>query len=54
MYLGEVEKEKGIPLFQNNSWYNNESIDGSHHPNYEGYKHIAEFVYAEIKDKKLI
>ena len=51
MYLGEVEREKSIALFQNNSWYNDKSLDGSQHPNYEGYKHIAEFVYSEIKDK---
>jgi lysophospholipase L1-like esterase len=51
MYLGEMEKKIKKPLFQNNSWYNNDSIDGSQHPNLDGYKHIAEFVYDSIKDK---
>jgi lysophospholipase L1-like esterase len=50
-HLGEIEKREHIPLFQNNSWYTNELLDGSQHPNLNGYKQIGNYVYDQIKDK---
>ena len=50
-YLGEIELKINKPLFQNSSWYNNESKDGSQHPNLNGYRYIAKFIYDNIKDK---
>ena len=50
-HLGEIEKREHIPLFQNNSWYTIELLDGSQHPNLNGYKQIGNYVYDQIKDK---
>ncbi len=50
-YLQNVEKAIQKPLFENNCWYSPLNIEGNQHPNLEGYKHIAQFIYDELKEK---
>jgi lysophospholipase L1-like esterase len=49
-YLRDSEKVTNVPYFENGAFYGYEGVkDGGLHPNLDGYKKIAEFVYDKIK-----
>lgn len=49
-YLRDSEKLTGIPYFENEAFYGYDGVkEGGLHPNLNGYKKIAEFVYNKIE-----
>lgn len=49
-YLRDSEKLTGIPYFENKAFYGYDGVkEGGLHPNLNGYKKIAEFVYNKIE-----